>query len=69
MIDRKNKLTMVALTLGESSIAKLIEAVEWRAILRCPNYDSNNQYWKQIDGLLYEKDNLMGNICSFNNNS
>ena len=48
-------------------MTKLVEAAERRAILRCPDYDESNTYWKEVDDLLAEQDTLMNKIRSFNN--
>ena len=48
-------------------MTKLVEAAERRAILRCPEYDESNTYWKKVDDLLAEQDMLMNKIRSFNN--
>ena len=66
MIDHKNEVAMVALSLEESAMTKLIEAAERRAIQRCPDYDANNQYWKRVDDMLVDQDKLMCKIHSFN---
>ena len=44
MIDRKHEVAMVALSLEESAMTKLIEAAERRAALRCPEYLESNPY-------------------------
>ena len=47
MIDRKNEVAMVALTLEESAMSKLVEAAERKATQRCVSYDAENPYWKR----------------------
>ena len=44
MIDRENEVAMVALSLEESAMTKLIDAAERRAIFHCPEYNANNPY-------------------------
>ena len=67
MIDRKNEVAMVALSLEQSAMTKLIEAAERRASQRCQEYDGENLYWKKVDDLLADQDKLMTKIRSFNN--
>ena len=66
MIDRKNEVAMVALTLEESAMSKLIEAAERRAAQRCPEYNPENPFWKKVDSLLVEQEKLMAKISGFN---
>ena len=66
MMDRKHKVTIVALSLEESAMTKMIDAGEGRAMQRCPEYDSSNQYWVKIDNMLKDQDKLMDKIRTFN---
>ena len=66
MLDRKHEVAMVALSLEESAMTKMVDASERRAMQRCPDYDSNNQYWKKVDGMLKDQDLLMVKIRNFN---
>ena len=67
MLDRKHEVAMVALSLEESSMTKLVEAAERRALQRCPKYSNTNVYWKKVDGMLIEQEQLMAKIKNFNN--
>ena len=67
MLDRKHEVAMVALSLEESSMTKLVEAAERRALQRCPKYSKTNVYWKKVDGMLIEQEQLMAKIKNFNN--
>jgi len=60
-------VAMVALSLEQSAMTKLIEAAERRASQRCKEYDGENFYWKKVDDLLADQDKLMTKIRSFNN--
>ena len=44
MIDRKNEVVMVALTLEETASTKLIETAERRATQRCPQYNADDSF-------------------------
>ena len=66
MLDRKHEVAMVALSLEESAMTKMVDAAERRAMQRCPDYDSGNQYWKKVDGMLKDQDQLMVKIRNFN---
>ena len=66
MIDRKHEVAMVALSMEESAMTKMIEAAERRAMQRCPEYDKCNQYWAKVDMMLKEQDQLMIKIRNFN---
>ena len=66
MLDRKNEVAMVALSLEESSMSKLVEAAERRALQRCPKYNKSNVLWKKVDELLIEQEELMMKIRNFN---
>ena len=66
MLDRKNEVAMVALSLEETSMSKLVEAAERRASQRCPKYNKTNVYWKKVDQLLIEQEELMTKIRLFN---
>ena len=66
MIDRNNEVAMVALTLEESAMSKLIEAAERRATQRCPEYNPDNPFWKKFDSLLVDQEKLMAKISGFN---
>ena len=66
MLDRKNEVAMVALSLEESAMTKMIAAAERRAMQRCPEYDECNQYWAKVDVMLKEQDQLMIKIRNFN---
>ena len=66
MLDRKHEVAMVALSLEEGSMSNLVEAVERRAAQRCPKYNKSNVYWKKVDQLLLEQEELMEKIRNFN---
>ena len=66
MIDRKHEVTMVALSLEESAMTKMVAAAERRAMQRCPDYDASNMYWARVDVMLKEQDELMKKIRNFN---
>ena len=66
MIDRKHEVAMVALSLEESAMTKMVAAAESRALQRCPEYDETNMYWARVDVMLKEQDELMKKIRNFN---
>lgn len=66
MMDRKHEVAMVALSLEESAMGKMVEAAERRAMQRCPTYDRSNEYWMKVDAMLKDQDQLMEKIKSFN---
>ena len=68
MVDRKNEEDMVALSLEESALKKLIDAAERRAIFCCPEYNADNPYWKRVEVLMKEQETLMEKIRGFNEN-
>ena len=66
MLDRKHEVAMVALSLEESSMRKLVEAAERRALQRCPKYNKDNMYWKKVDRMVMEQEEFMEKIRAFN---
>ena len=66
MLDRKHEVAMVALSLEESSMRKLVEAAERRALQRCPKYNKDNMYWKKVDQMVIEQEEFMEKIRNFN---
>ena len=66
MVDRKNEVAMVALSLEKSAMTELVDAAERRALLRCPEYDNTNPFWKKVDVLLEEQETFLGKIRKFN---
>ena len=66
MIYRKHEVAMVALSLEESAMTKMVAAAESRALQRCPEYDETNMYWARVDVMLKEQDELMNKIRNFN---
>ena len=66
MQDRKREAALVGLLIEESAIAEHIEGAERRAQSRCLEYDPMNVYWKRVDILLEEQDNILGRIRKFN---
>ena len=66
MLDRKHEVPMVALSLEEISMTKLVEAAKRTALQRCPKYNKNHVYWKKVDQMLIEQEELMEKIRDFN---
>ena len=66
MLDRKHEVAMVALSLEESSMRKLVEAAERRALQRCPKYNKDNVYWKKVDQMVIEQEEFTEKIRNFN---
>jgi hypothetical protein len=54
------------LAIEESAIARLVDASEKRAALRCPTFDENNVYWKRSNDLLEEQESIMKRMKQFN---
>ena len=42
------------MSVHESELAKQIQAIERHAEMRCPEYDSGNICWSNVDKLLVE---------------
>ena len=51
MIDRKIETAIVALSIEETAVTKQLAMAESRAERRCPEYDSENIFWKRVDAL------------------
>ena len=54
--DRQRELSIVGFSIEESALAIQLESAERRAMLRCPEYDVANVYWKRVDELIEEQD-------------
>jgi hypothetical protein len=50
------------LAIQESAMARSIEALEKRAMIRCPEYDENNIHWKKADELSEQHQLLVKSI-------
>jgi len=59
---QKNQSFLVSLAIQESAMARSIEALEKRAMIRCPEYDENNIHWKKADELSEEHQLLVKSI-------
>ena len=54
----KTTTTIYALVSLDNSITKRIEAAEKRVSCRCPQYDADNMYWKIVDKLILEQNEV-----------
>ena len=61
----QNESTMVGLIAHETAFSKLIESAERRAILRCPDYDSENPHWKKVDQMIDEHAIIVNNLKNY----
>ena len=62
LIHQQNETRLVGLSIQEAAIRSQIESAESRANSRCPKYNKNNVYWKRVDELLEEQDEVIKTI-------
>ncbi len=62
LIHQQNETRLVGLSIQEAAIRSQIESAESRANSRCPKYNKNNVYWKRVDELLEEQDQVIKTI-------
>ena len=55
---REFETKLFALVSLDNSIDKRIEAAEKRASFRCPQCDADNMYWKIVDKLILEQNEV-----------
>ena len=58
----KNESLMVGLSIHQAALGRQLESAEARAESRCPKYNKNNVYWKRVDELIKEHDELVKTI-------
>ena len=58
----KNEALMASLSIHQAALAKQLESAETRAESRCPKYKATNMYWKRVDELFEEHDQLVKTI-------
>lgn len=54
------------MSIQEAAIGRQIASAEARAMIRCPDYDENNVYWKKVDKLLEEQEKVTDLMGSYN---
>ena len=59
LIHQQNETRLVGLSIQEAAIRSQIESAESRATQRCPKYNKNNMYWKRVDALLEEQNEVV----------
>lgn len=62
LIHQQNETRLVGLSIQEAAIRSQIESAESRATQRCPKYNKNNMYWKRVDALLEEQNQVVQTI-------
>ena len=62
LIHQQNETRLVGLSIQEAAIRNQIESAESRASQRCPKYNKNNVYWKRVDNLLEEQNDVVEQI-------
>lgn len=63
---KERQQVMISLSAEAQGINSQIEAAERRAVLRCPEYDENNIFWKRVDSLLVTQESIMERMHKFN---
>ena len=58
----KNESLMVGLSIQEAALGRQLESAETRALARCPKYKETNMYWKRVDELVKQHDQLVKTI-------
>ena len=66
MKDKRDETAIVALSIEESALARMLAMAEKRAEVRCPMYDENNIHWQRVDSLIEDHSCVMERIKSFN---
>ena len=62
LIHQQNETRLVGLSIQEAAIRNQIESAEARASQRCPKYNKKNMYWKRVDDLLEEQNEVVQTI-------
>jgi hypothetical protein len=62
LIHEKNESLLVGLSIEEAALARQLESAEARATARCPNYMESNRWWKRVDELVKQHDELVKSI-------
>jgi hypothetical protein len=63
LIHEKNESLLVGLSIEEAVLARQLESAEARATARCPKYKESNCWWKRVDELVEQHDELVKSIC------
>ena len=64
----KKETSLVALGMNESALVQRIEAAEHRAEMRCPSSCADNIYWKRVEVLLKEQQDLIDQMKAYTSN-
>jgi hypothetical protein len=64
---QKKEVKMVGLSIQEAAIGRQITSAENRAVLRCPEYDPTNMYWRQVDLLVQQQSEVVVIMNKYNN--
>jgi hypothetical protein len=64
---QKKEVKMVGLSIQEAAIGRQITAAENRAALRCPQYNKDNMYWRQVDILIQQQTECVVMMNKYNN--
>ena len=67
LTHQKDETRLVGLSIQESAIGRQIASAEGRARERCPEYRPKNPYWKRVDQLLAEQQNVTDMMATYNN--
>ena len=62
LVHQQNETRLVGLSIQASAIQSQIESAETRANQRCPKYHKSNVYWKRVDALLEEQNEVIETI-------
>ena len=58
----KDESLMVGLSIQEAALGRQLESAEARAVVRCPSYKASNMYWRRVDELVKQHDDLVQTI-------
>ena len=64
---QKSETRMVGLSIQQSAIDCQISSAEARALIRCPDYDPSNIYWKRVDELILDQAATLQTIKDLSN--
>ena len=67
LTHQKDETRLVGLSIQESAIGRQIASAEGRARERCSEYHPKNPYWKRVDQLLAEQQNVTDMMANYNN--
>lgn len=59
LMHQQNETRLVGLSIQEAAIRNQIESAESRAVQRCPKYTKSNPYWKRVDELIEEQNQVV----------